>query len=71
MSSDSVINKASDVIAQKQKALDLQTFNHFKKVRALCTPEQQAKYDSMIQRMFRKMGKPIRRNEKEKDEKTK
>ncbi|MFI5130888.1 MAG: Spy/CpxP family protein refolding chaperone [Chitinophagales bacterium] len=70
-SSDSVIDRASDVIAQKQKALDVQTFNHFKKVRALCTPEQQAKYDSMIQRMFRKMGKPIRRNEKEKDEKTK
>jgi Spy/CpxP family protein refolding chaperone len=69
--SDSVINKASDVIAQKQKALDLQTFNHFKKVRALCaTPEQQVKYDSLIQRMFRRMGKPMRRNEKDKEEKT-
>ena len=67
--SDSVIDKVSDVIAQKQKALDLQTFNHFKKVRALCTPEQQAKYDSLIQRMFRKMGKPIHRNDK--DQKTK
>jgi Spy/CpxP family protein refolding chaperone len=60
---DSLVNKATDVIAQKQKILDIQTFNHFKKVRALCTPEQQPKYDSMIQRMFRKMGKPQRRNE--------
>ncbi|SRR5258705_7578041 len=68
---DSLIDKTSDVIAQKQKALDLQTFNHFKKVRALCTPEQQPKYDSLIQRMFRRMGKPIRRNDKDKDEKTK
>jgi len=68
--SDSVINKTSDVIAQKQKALDLQTFNHFKKVRALCTPDQQPKYDSLIQRMFRKMGRPVRHNEKEKEEKT-
>jgi periplasmic protein CpxP/Spy len=68
---DSVIDKASDVIAEKQKALDLQTFNHFKRVRAICTSEQQAKYDSLVQRMFRKMGKPIRRNDKEKDEKTK
>jgi periplasmic protein CpxP/Spy len=67
---DSIINKASDVIAQKQKNLDLQTFNHFKKVRALCTPEQQSKYDSMVQRMFRKMGKPMRRNDQGKDEKT-
>jgi Spy/CpxP family protein refolding chaperone len=66
---DSVIDKVSDVIAQKQKALDLQTFNHFKKVRALCRPEQQEKYDSLVQRMFRKMGKPMRRSDKEKDEK--
>jgi periplasmic protein CpxP/Spy len=68
--SDSIINKTSDVIAQKQKALDLQTFNHFKKVRALCTPDQQSKYDSMVVRMFRKMGKPMRKNEQGKDEKT-
>jgi Spy/CpxP family protein refolding chaperone len=70
--SDSIINKVSDVIAQKQKALDLQTFNHFKKVRALCTPEQQSKYDSMVLRMFRKMGKPpVRRNEEQgKEQKT-
>jgi Spy/CpxP family protein refolding chaperone len=68
---DSIINKVSDVIAQKQKALDLQTFNHFKKVRALCTPEQQSKYDSMVQRMFRRMGKPMRKNnEQGKEEKT-
>src|SRR5258705_7101521 len=67
--SDSAINKASDVIAEKQKALDLQTFNHFRRVRAICTPEQQVKYDSLIQRMFRKMGKPIHRNDKDKEEK--
>ncbi len=67
---DSVINKATDAIAQKQKILDLQTFNHFKKVRALCTPEQQPKYDSMVQRMFRKMGRPqARRNDADKEEK--
>jgi protein CpxP len=68
---DSVINKASDVIGEKQKALDLQTFNHFKRVRGICTVEQQVKYDSLVQRMFRKMGKPIRRNDKDKDEKAK
>jgi Spy/CpxP family protein refolding chaperone len=67
---DSIIYKTSDVIAQKQKALDLQTFNHFKKVRALCTPDQQSKYDSMVLRMFRKMGKPMRKNEQGKEEKT-
>lgn len=67
---DSMINKATDAIAQKQKLLDLQTFNHFKKVRALCTADQLPKYDSMIQRMFRKMGKPqARRNDADKEEK--
>lgn len=56
--SDSVLNQAADNIAQKQKALDMQTFNHFKRVKALCTPGQQPKYDSMVQRMIQKMGKP-------------
>ena len=60
---DSLLNKISDAIAQKQKALDLQTFNHFKNVRTLCTPEQQPKYDSMVLRMFRKMGKTLKHNE--------
>ena len=66
--SDSAIGRASDDIANKQKALDLQTFNHFKKVRALCTPDQLVKYDSLIQRMFRKMGRPIHRGDKDRDD---
>jgi Spy/CpxP family protein refolding chaperone len=66
---DSIVRKATDAIAEQQKALDLQTFSHFKKVRAICTTEQQVKYDSMIQRMFRKMGKPQRRNDQDKEEK--
>ncbi len=62
--SDSVVNSVADVIAQKQKALDLQTFNHFKNVRALCRDKVQAiKYDSAIFRMFKKMGKQMKRGE--------
>src|SRR5688500_8203977 len=68
---DSLLNKIADAIAQKQKALDLQTFNHFKRVRTLCTPEQQPKYDSMILRMFRKMGKTSKHSESEKTNKEK
>lgn len=67
---DSLLNKVSDVIAQKQKAVDMQTFNYFKKIRTLCTPEQQPRYDSVVQRMFKKMGKPVR-NEGDKAEKNK
>jgi periplasmic protein CpxP/Spy len=65
--SDSVLSRAADAIAQKQKALDLQTFNHFKRVRMICTPEQYAKYDTAILRMFSKMGKPAKRNEADKE----
>ncbi|MEI9908665.1 MAG: hypothetical protein WDO71_02745 [Bacteroidota bacterium] len=65
---DSVINIKTEVIAQKQKAIDVQAFNNFKKIRALCTTqEQRVKYDSLIQRLMRKMGKP--RGEQKKEEK--
>lgn len=63
---DSVLNKMADEIAQKQKAIDLETFNHFKRVRVLCTPDQLPKYDTMVLQMFRKMGKPVRHSESEK-----
>lgn len=68
---DSLLNRIADAIAQKQKALDLQTFNYFKKLRTLCTPEQQPKYDSMVLRMFRKMGKTQKHSETEKTGKQK
>jgi periplasmic protein CpxP/Spy len=63
---DSVVNSIADAIAQKQKAMDLRMYNHFKRIRGLCTPEQLPKYDSVIQRMMRKMGKP----RKDQDKKT-
>ena len=66
--SDSVVSKAADVIAQRQKALDLQTFSHFKRVRTLCTPDQQTKYDSMVIKMFSKMGRTQRHGESDKKE---
>ena len=53
---DSILNSAADSIAYRQKALDLEAFAHFKEVRKLCTPEQQPKYDSLVQSMFRRMA---------------
>jgi len=64
--SDSEINGAADVIAQNQKALDLRTLYHFKRVRALCLPEQQLKYDSVVFRMLSRMGKPPKKNDNDK-----
>jgi len=69
--SDSLLNKAADVIAQRQKELDIETFNHFRRVRTLCTPDQLPQYDSLVLRLLRKMGKPFRHGEPEKTEQKK
>ena len=67
---DSLVQQASEEIAHRQKELDLLTFAHFKKVRAICKSEQLARYDSMVQRMFRRMGRSPRKPEGSKEEKT-
>ena len=67
--SDSMVKAAASAIGEKQEELDLKAFEHFKKVRTLCTVEQQPKYDSMIVRMFRKMGKQPRKPGENKDDK--
>ena len=65
---DSTANSIAEAVAQKQKAIDLRMYNHFKRIRGLCKPEQLPKYDSLIQRMMRKMGG---RPHKEQDKKEK
>jgi Spy/CpxP family protein refolding chaperone len=52
---DSMLNNAADSIAQRQKSLDLQSFIHLKELRKVCTPEQQPKYDSLVQRVFHRI----------------
>jgi protein CpxP len=66
---DSVVNSVADAIAQKQRAMDLRMFYHFKKIRALCKPDQLEKYDSLVQRMMKKMGGPPRKEQDKKDDK--
>lgn len=66
---DSIINNAANVIAQRQKELDLQTFAHFKRVRDLCTPEQKPKFDTLMHKFFSKMGKQGRRGEEKAERK--
>lgn len=38
--------------------LELLTLHHFEKLRAICTPEQQKKFDSVLQEITRMMGNP-------------
>ena len=53
--SDSTVNALSDSIAANQKALDLQMFTYFQKVRLLCTPDQVPKFDSSIKKVVMRM----------------
>ena len=50
--SDSSVNKAADLIAEKQKTLDLQMLNHFKTVRNICTADQLQKFDTTIKKVI-------------------
>ncbi|HVT84804.1 MAG TPA: periplasmic heavy metal sensor [Chitinophagaceae bacterium] len=49
---DSVLEKAAEDLAQKEKAQELQSFRHFRKVRELCTDEQKPKFDTLISRII-------------------
>lgn len=56
---DSLVNNYSALIAQQQAIIDKLTINHFRKVRALFSADQQQKFDSITQRMIQwKMNRP-------------
>lgn len=57
--SDSVMNTVADRSAATQKAMELRMFNHLRKIRLLCTPEQLPKFDSLFGKVLnRKNGDP-------------
>lgn len=53
---DSAKQAAARAVSIQAEALDLLTFNHFQKIRNLCTPEQQKKFDAIIQDVIRMIG---------------
>ena len=55
---DSTKNKASAVVAAKLQELELLTFDHFRQVRLICTPEQQKKFDEVLNEVIRMIGGP-------------
>jgi Spy/CpxP family protein refolding chaperone len=64
--SDSVMNTIADQSAGSQKALELQMFSHLKNIRALCTPEQQPKFDSLFVKILNKRASEARKKQTEK-----
>ena len=56
--SDSIKKAASGKIANYLEQLELLTFDHFQQVRAICTPEQQKKFDDILQEVLRMVAPP-------------
>lgn len=55
-SSDSSILLAAKRVSGTVQQMELLTFRHFQKVRALCSVEQQQKFDDIIQEVLRRMA---------------
>jgi Spy/CpxP family protein refolding chaperone len=51
-----LVNHAVNDISANQQQLELLTFYHFQKVRAICSPEQQKRFDEVIQDALRMMA---------------
>ncbi|HEX6182007.1 MAG TPA: Spy/CpxP family protein refolding chaperone [Chitinophagaceae bacterium] len=61
---DSVSQAAANLMAEKQMAVDMAFYKNFETIRSLCTPEQQAKYDTLVQQIVRRMiGPPPRKGD--------
>jgi len=55
---DSAKNELSTVVSSYIRQLDILTLEHFQKVRSLCKPEQQAKFDQIINEVTTMIGQP-------------
>ena len=52
--SDSAITDKAGTIGDKQTYLDVKMLQHFKNVRALCTPDQLPKFDSLFKNVIQR-----------------
>ncbi|MEI7736851.1 MAG: Spy/CpxP family protein refolding chaperone [Ferruginibacter sp.] len=55
---DAVLKTQSDKGLAFQQQLELLTFRHFQKLRAMCTAEQQKRFDAIIKEVLQQMGAP-------------
>jgi hypothetical protein len=65
--SDSLTNHYLDMIGEKQRGIDQKIFNHFLSLRQICTTDQRPKFDTVIQRIIKKMISPRKGGDKDKD----
>jgi protein CpxP len=55
---EAVIRQKADSIGQRETEVALETFDHFRQLRAACTPEQQKKLDTVIREVLRTIRPP-------------
>jgi Spy/CpxP family protein refolding chaperone len=55
--SDSTVNAYAQRISERQSTIDKLTFDHFRRVRNLFTPEQQPKFDEFVKKMMQQRGR--------------
>jgi hypothetical protein len=55
---DSIRNKAALKVSIAIQSLDILTFEHFKKVRAICTEEQKIQFDELMHKMVNSVNNP-------------
>lgn len=58
---DSSLQISVQTIGARQEAIDVQIYNHFKEIRAICRPEQYPAFDSMVQKAVMKMSAPYKK----------
>jgi protein CpxP len=61
--SDSAMNAMANKSATTQITMELQMFNHLKRIRLLCTPAQLPKFDSTFWKVLSKKGNEGRKKE--------
>jgi len=64
---DSTIDSVATLIGEKQKRLDMEVFHTVQEVRAICTPQQQPKFDSLLPKITYKIVGHIRKDTPKKD----
>jgi Spy/CpxP family protein refolding chaperone len=57
VTNDSLVNYYTTAIGNKHAEISRYTFDHFKKIRSLCTPDQKLKLDTLVQKIVQNMGK--------------
>lgn len=56
---DPAVQQLADSIAAVKRQEELLTFEHFRRVREICRPDQQAKFDAAIGEAIQSMGPPV------------